>query len=179
MKTKRVLASTVLGLGLALGNYNARADSIKINEAVTDPQVDRDGSGTIGAGDEFFELYNPTNSAINLEGWTLEMIDGTPAIQNLSGSIETLSYSSILNPMDQMNNTINLYLKDNLGSLVDSLQILDGNANNPSDESVSRFPDGGLNIVRTYATYNGPNVPEPATCYALTGLVALASRRRR
>lgn len=40
---------------------------------------------------EWLELYNNSNSAINLDGWTLKAVDGTPEI-NLKGTILAKSF---------------------------------------------------------------------------------------
>jgi hypothetical protein len=42
---------------------------------------------TVDANDEWMELHNPTANAINLTGWKLKAIDGTPSI-SLSGMID-------------------------------------------------------------------------------------------
>ncbi|MFA6410761.1 MAG: lamin tail domain-containing protein [Candidatus Buchananbacteria bacterium] len=48
--------------------------------------------GTTGsANDEWLELYNPTNQAVDLTGWRLEAEDGSPKI-NLNGTIEAGGY---------------------------------------------------------------------------------------
>ncbi|MCZ2127954.1 MAG: DUF11 domain-containing protein [Anaerolineales bacterium] len=44
------------------------------------------GTSSALSDDEWIELYNPTNFAVNITGWTLKAADGTPSI-TLSGSI--------------------------------------------------------------------------------------------
>ena len=91
--------------------------------------------GTLtSANDEWLELYNQTEGAINIEGWKIEASDGSPKI-NLTGSIQAQSFwllertddSSLANiGADQiytgaLNNngeTLELY---NTGELIDSL----------------------------------------------------------
>lgn len=41
--------------------------------------------------DEWMELYNPGDSAVDLTGWTLEAADGTPKIA-LTGTIDAAGY---------------------------------------------------------------------------------------
>lgn len=48
------------------------------------------GTG-VSANDEWIELYNNSEQGIDLTGWTLKAIDGTPSI-NLEGNISTNSY---------------------------------------------------------------------------------------
>lgn len=70
------------GVSLALQNFgsqNLGGSGVVINE------IAWMGTST-PANDEWLELYNPTDSVVNLEGWILKAVDGTPEI-NLSGTI--------------------------------------------------------------------------------------------
>ncbi|MBI5804133.1 hypothetical protein HY450_02725 [Candidatus Pacearchaeota archaeon] len=59
--------SYLLAALTSLGVYSsAKADTIKINEFVVDPQQDHNSDGSITPSDEFFELYNNSNKTINL-----------------------------------------------------------------------------------------------------------------
>lgn len=90
--------------------------------------------------DEWIELYNNTGSQINLSGWKLVAQDGVPEI-NLSGIIMANSFYLLERTDDDTvpgisadqiytgalgNNGENLYLYDNFGNLIDSLNCSTG-----------------------------------------------------
>jgi len=90
--------------------------------------------------DEWIELYNNSDSLINLEGWILKAADGTPKI-NLTGTIAGKSFYLLERtddntvpdiPADQIytgalgNSGENLELYDNSGNLIDSLNCASG-----------------------------------------------------
>jgi len=90
---------------------------------------------SVSYNDEWIELYNNTNSSINLDGWTLKAKDGTPEI-SLAGEIsakglfllERTDDEAVPNvSSDQIykgalgNSGENLELTDSLGNLVDSV----------------------------------------------------------
>lgn len=89
---------------------------------------------------EWIELYNNTDSSINLDGWTLKTADGTPEI-NLSGVIPAQSFYLLERTdndtvpeisADQIytgslkNSGENLELYDNSESLIDSVNCSSG-----------------------------------------------------
>jgi hypothetical protein len=95
---------------------------------------------TISANYEWLELYNATDSQINLEGWRLEAADGTPAI-NLSGVIPGKGYFMLERTSDDTlleiqadqifsgslgNTGEHLRLFDETGNIVDQAQFTDG-----------------------------------------------------
>ena len=195
MKQKTIrnylLAGLVSALPLSFNNY-ANA-SVKINEIVTDPRQDHNGSGgLISTADEFFELYNPSDSSVDLTNWRLELIDTTPETKTLEGIISPFGYSVIMNPPGQQNDNGRIELYNNSNSLIDEISYgnwNDGNIldNAPSgnvlngifDESLSRYPDGSDNWIKTRATPSAPNVPAPTTGIIFTaGLLSLLSRRK-
>ena len=94
----------------------------------------------ISANDEWIELYNNTESPINLDGWQLVSQDGTPKI-NLSGTIpangfyllERTDDTTVPNvPVDQIytgalgNGGETLELYDNFGNLIDRVDDSSG-----------------------------------------------------
>lgn len=189
---RKYLLAGALGV-LPLGLPNHANASIKINEIVTNPQQDHDSSGGITGSDEFFELYNPSDSSVDLTNWRLELIDTTPETKTLEGIISPFGYSVIMNPPGQQNNNGRVELYDNASTLVDAFTYGnwdDGNIldNAPSgnilygllDESLSRFPDGSDFFIKTRATPGAPNVPEPISgaILATGGLLTLLSRRK-
>ncbi|MDP3881556.1 MAG: lamin tail domain-containing protein [Nanoarchaeota archaeon] len=166
------MRKAISGLLLASFVYGSSAYDVKINEFVTDPKQDHNGSGTITDSDEYFELYNSSTNIYDLSGWTLNLRDlDNQGIERTSETIvlENLtlgpnSFQVIINPRgDQTNNgRLELY---NGEELVDSVNygswpgsiLPDGNATSLKDESLSRYPDGGTNWVKTYATRGKQN----------------------
>ena len=128
---------------------------IVLNEIVTDPQSDwssRDfdgisGTGAVTSTDEFIELFNTTDTEIDLSGWTIEMNDTTPETQVLLDGTKVGSFSFFVlgNPKGLLNNTSTIVLKDETGAVIDQVILgngigvgLDGNATSSLNESVSR-----------------------------------------
>ena len=94
----------------------------------------------ISYNDEWVELYNNTDNTINLGGWLLKAIDGTPKI-NLTGVIPGKSFYLLERTDDNTvpeisadqiftgalgNSGENLELYDNSGNLIDSLTCASG-----------------------------------------------------
>jgi phosphatidylserine/phosphatidylglycerophosphate/cardiolipin synthase-like enzyme len=90
---------------------------------------------TASYNDEWLELYNNTSSAIDLSGWTLNALDGAPAI-SLSGSISAGGYYLLERTDDNTVSEVNadlvytgalgnsgetLELRDSSGNLIDSV----------------------------------------------------------
>lgn len=90
--------------------------------------------------DEWIELYNNSDSAINLAGWQLEAADGTPAIQ-LSGTVPAHDFylmertddntvpgvaADLIYKGSMGNNGENLRLYDVSGGVKDSVDALSG-----------------------------------------------------
>lgn len=141
-------------------------NSVVISEVVADPQQDHNdstggngiafddlpGEGTIGATDEYVELYNGSEAVVDLTSWQLVMEDGTDETQNLDeesweeahfslgGSFSEFQVGEFLvlgNPEGAINNEVTLSLYDEAGSLVESLFIEDANASGLEDEAYS------------------------------------------
>ncbi|NJN94859.1 MAG: CehA/McbA family metallohydrolase [Anaerolineales bacterium] len=154
---------------------------VVINEIVTDPQQDwssndfdgtiPDPSGSVTNADEFVELYIKANG-LDLTGWTIELLDGTDVTGSLlgGGAFRVSNYISstgsftntqagdylvlgdVVGSSTQMSNNILIVLKDNTGTIIDSVQLgtngapdgtnRGGNAIDRTDEAVIRYPNG-------------------------------------
>jgi hypothetical protein len=103
-------------------------ESVKINEFVSDPET----------GSEWIELYNPTNSAINLSGWTLN--DGLSWSLPLGGEIEAYGFMLFSDFSAKLNSGGDLIkLLDPSVALVDSVAYGnwdDGNTGDNAPEPV-------------------------------------------
>mgnify|MGYP001560218547 CR=1 FL=1 len=176
---KRVIGKYLSGLAtFALSaSLFAQEKTVVINEFVVDPKKDRTGDGFITASDEFIELYNLYDEPIDLYNWRLELIDTTPESKALSGTIQPQSYFVLINPIGSQNNSGEIRLLDDMGKVVDSViygtwqeaVVMGGNSSGLFDESLSRYPDGGTNWVKTYATMENANQP-------LSGLALLIKK---
>ncbi|WP_245947332.1 phospholipase D-like domain-containing protein [Bacillus taeanensis] len=144
---------------------------------------------TTSYNDEWIELYNPTSSDIDLTGWTLNAVDGTPAI-NLSGVLAKQSYyllertsdNSVLNITADLiytgslsNSGENLELRDNTGSLVDSVDAWHAGDNNTkssmerTDAAVSGTTASNWNTSTNDYGY-GLGTPKAANSNSSSGL---------
>jgi hypothetical protein len=151
------------------------SSAIVINELVTDPQTDWDKSNSTGSGDEWIELFNPSNQTLNITNWTLIMNDSTPSTQQLADLIPPGKYKIVLNPEGVMNNDGQILLHDNLGQLIDSVTYGNwddgnksdnaptGNSADYSDECLARIPnsqDTGIDSIdfkKVECTYGEEN----------------------
>src|SRR3989344_5796704 len=178
--------------GLIPAFYNpTNAGIVKINEIVVDPQRDHNGNGIITDSDELVELYNNSEFPADMAGWRLDLIDTTPASMALEGIITPRGYYLIQNPAGSQNNDGRIEIFDNNGSLVEGLSygnwlgnifnIPNGNAHLLEDESLSRYPDGFDNFIKTRATPNYTNIPEPETLVllGLAGLCYMGTRKEQ
>jgi hypothetical protein len=176
MKKKNLIKGLIL-LAVILNLTTSFGQSVVINEIVTDPQQDwstNDFNGIVGTGsinqgtDEFIELYIKT-AGLDLTNWTLELLDGTNVIGDLTstGAFDDSNYITsgsgtftsteigdflVLGNVDgtgQMNISITINLKDSGGVIIDTVTLGGGAGEAPSgntgtigDESVQRIPNG-------------------------------------
>lgn len=102
MKKKSLIKGLIL-LAVILNLTTSFGQSVVINEIVTDPQQDwstNDFNGILGTGsinqgtDEFIELYIKT-AGLDLTNWTIELLDGTNVIGDLT-STGAFDYSNYI-----------------------------------------------------------------------------------
>ncbi len=180
------------------GATNSPSGEILINEIVTSPQTDWsttgfngvDGGGVVSDGvDEFIELYIKT-AGMNLNGYTIELLDRTTVIGDLKagGAFQVSNYLSTnggffydtevgdflvlgnVIGLESMNNNVLVKLRDSNGQLVDSVYFSkgapSGNSSGKSDEAVSRYPNGidsnsATDFINSYASPSIINTNTP------------------
>ncbi len=107
---------------------------------------------------EWIELYNNTNSAINLDNWVLKAVDGSPEVP-LTGTIPAKGFYLLERSSDKSvpeisadqiykgtlsNKGENLQLYDNLGNLIDSVDCSSGwiAGDNKTKQTMERTSNG-------------------------------------
>src|SRR3989338_6784388 len=121
----------ILSLLIAPFIYSA-SSQIRINEIVTNPQQDHNASGSVTDTDEYLELFNYSGQPNSLQGWRVELYD------SLSNLVDSVSYGTWL-----------------------GATVTNANATGLFNESLSRYPDGSTNWVKTYASRGRTNFPSP------------------
>ena len=185
------------------GATNSLTGIVVINEVVTDPEQDwstNDFDGTVSGGtisdvDEWVELYIGS-SGVNLTNWTMSIEDGSGDLidQSLSagGAFTTSSYFGsgsfestlsgdflVLGNVTgsgtvQMNNDVQLTLKDADGQIVDQVKLgggpgeaPNGAASGVADEAIARIPNAtdtdndSNDFIATIATLGRANSTTP------------------
>jgi len=98
------------------------------------------------SGNDWIELYNPTNHKISLVGWKLNDINVTP-MRNLTGTILAKGFA-VFEVSDRLNNGgDSIFLNDPRGTTFDSRSY---NLDPGIDKSIGRTPNGGP----TWTTFN-------------------------
>ncbi|MBU0976969.1 MAG: lamin tail domain-containing protein, partial [Nanoarchaeota archaeon] len=170
-----VLIVAILFFSVSSSAVLADTNEVLINEFVAEPQTNWDGSGGVGASDEWIEFYNPATSSVNIDNWFLVMIDANNASQILSGTIPAGGYFIIQNPSGSLDTNGRIELYDETNTLIDSVtygtyndgDVLDnapdGNSNTIFSECLARYPNGidtgsDLNdFTKTLCTYQSRN----------------------
>lgn len=169
MKMKMNLISGIICASAITLPVGAQERDVKINEIVVDPKRDHNLDGKITDSDEYVEIYNASlDASYNLKGWKLELNDTTPETLTLEDIVLTpKSFYVIQNPRGAQNNDGEIKLYNSFGKLVDRItygnwnqnsEIPNGNASGSIDESLSKFPDGSMNWIKTYATPGFQNI---------------------
>ncbi|HBF12699.1 MAG TPA: hypothetical protein DDW49_04815 [Deltaproteobacteria bacterium] len=148
---------------LSPAGSKAGVNEVHFTEVITDPQQDWNdssggngigfdalvGQGTIGTTDEWIEIKNGRDQALDISLWSLKMNDGTDEeiifgetganlVFSLGGSVDFFQPDEFLivgNPPGDMKNTVSLELVDEEGHIVDGLDVPDANADDLRDES--------------------------------------------
>lgn len=132
----------------------------------------------ISANDEWIELYNNNAEAVDLTGWILEAVDGTPLI-NLSGSIPAGGYFLLERTNDESvpsiiadliygndgsswalkNTGENLNLKDNTNNVIDDLDFASGwsAGDNTTKQTMERTATDWQTSLNSGGTPKAPN----------------------
>ncbi len=129
----------------------AVAVSMLISEFVVDPNEGEN---------EWIELVNVTNAAIDLAGWTLEDAAGKQTV--LEGTVAAGEYLLVTAPLGKLNNDgDSILLKDVAGTLVDSVKYGTDELPSPKDgAALARIELGTFEL--TYKTTPGSaNVIDP------------------
>ncbi|MBI2631600.1 lamin tail domain-containing protein [Candidatus Pacearchaeota archaeon] len=166
---RRNIINGVICASLALFSPCVKGGDIKINEIIVDPQQDLNQDGRITSSDEFFELFNKSSDfSYKLKGWKLELIDSTPESITIEDVVlSPRSFYVIQNPKGAQNNDGEIRLYDGVGNLVDSVaygnwrgenKIPNGNATGLYNGSLSRYPDGSMNWIKTYSSMGTENI---------------------
>lgn len=126
---------------------------VLITEVVTDPQQDHSestpgngiefdevpGGGTVSSSDEYIEIFNGTSDAVDMSQWSLNMLDGTDVLQDLStettSSVGPGEFLVVGNPTGAINNTVTIELLNESDVVIDSVAVEDANASGIEDEA--------------------------------------------
>ncbi|MDD4901095.1 MAG: lamin tail domain-containing protein [Patescibacteria group bacterium] len=138
------LLALIMGLGFLAANRAAAdlADHVVINEVSIDSVV---GSG--GSDDDWVELYNPTDQAIDLTGWSLQKATSTGGVSVkvvLSKTIAAKGYFLVVRNSSATSQS----LKDAADLLVSSsFSLADDNTLILADDNINITGAGDPNIV--------------------------------
>lgn len=166
---KKDIIRSVICAGLSLIYPCTKGGDVRINEIVVDPQQDYSQDGRISSSDEYFEIFNKSDTtSYKLKGWKLELVDNTPESITIEDFVlSPRNFYVIQNPKGAQNNDGEIRLYDDIGNLIDKLRYgnWEGENNNPNgnatglyNESISKFPDGSNNIIKTYSSMGRENV---------------------
>lgn len=122
-----MLGFLIILIGFLIFYSPVFASSVLINEFLSNPS----------SGSDWIELYNPTNSTVDLTNWTL--FDSTSNMKALSGSISPTRFITF-DVSNRLNNSgDSIYLKDLNGNVQDSFTY----SHDPGvDRSIGRQSDG-------------------------------------
>nr|HPQ40763.1 Ig-like domain-containing protein [bacterium] len=168
-------------------SFTTGAGGVVINEVVVDPQQDWNdteggdgspfnavpGTGSVTTSDEWIEIYNASGQTLDINNWSLEMIDTTPETHIIGGGSGTEvffppsatassfapgAYLVIGNPTGSNNMDCYFVLRDSDGNLVDDVEIGDDPENDgEGDGAPEPGDDGNADSVANEAVARVPN----------------------
>lgn len=145
----RIILLVLALFTLLTGVRSVFASSVVLNELMPHPSP---------AGD-WVEIYNPTNSDIDLSDWTL--VDSTSTMKTLSGSISVGGFLAF-DVTNRLNNGgDNIYLKDSNGNIIDNYSY---DSDPGINKSIGRSPDGDswtILVSSSKGSSNGETLPTP------------------
>lgn len=127
---------------------------VVINEIEQNPP----GNDNYGDVIEWVELYNPSDAAVDISGWTLTATGGTSVTKTISqGTILQPGQRKIIGSGSQWldNSGEKVVLKDDQGAIRNQTPTLDDNEND--NRSWQRNPDGSSNWTFKTGTKNSVN----------------------
>lgn len=145
----RIILLVLALFTLFIGVRSVFASSVVLNELMPHPSP-------VG---DWVEIYNPTNSDIDLSNWTL--VDSTSTMKTLSGSISVNGFLTF-DVTNRLNNGgDDIYLKDSSGNIIDNYSY---DSDPGINKSIGRSPDGGswtLLVSSSKGSSNGEALPTP------------------
>ncbi len=137
-----ILMASLFSSIYCLPAYATTNNQILINEVELNPP----GTDT---GTEKVELYNPSNTGIDVSGWTISSAAGTTAtvVINEGTTIPPKGYLIVGRDSQQWldNSGEDIHLRNNLGIMVDSVGTFSDQEND--DSTLQRSSDGQVNWV--------------------------------
>ena len=127
---------------------------VVINEVEQNPP----GNDNYGDVIEWVELYNPSDAAVDIGGWTLTATGGSPVTKTISqGTVLQPGQRKIIQSSSQWldNSGEKVVLKDDQGNTKNSTPTLNDSDND--NRSWQRSNDGGSTWVFQTNTKNAPN----------------------
>jgi hypothetical protein len=146
----RIFVNNTLGLkdeknySFIINNVN----NVVINEFLINPNHDWNNDGIINSLDQWIELYNPTDYAINISNWTIS----TKTVNaRIFGVVPSKSYLHFIN-FSSLSQDDFISLKNSAGLLVDNVSY--GNYNDGNISNNAPNPIIGLSVGRKIDGYD-------------------------
>ncbi|RLE49152.1 MAG: hypothetical protein DRJ31_05810 [Candidatus Methanomethylicota archaeon] len=145
------VSDLVIKLATWCNSHNGSSVNLALNHVVIN-EVELNPAG-VDAGNEWVELYNPTNTAVYIGGWTIETTHGETVVVVIPEGVYLLPQSFYIVTYSGQwldNQEESLILKDTYGNIVDATHKLSDVENN--DKTWQRSPDGYDNWDFRYST---------------------------
>ena len=172
-----ISTATPTGTPTATPTPAPTVDAITLNEFMPDPVTDWNGNGQTGDNDdEYIELYNGHDFAVDLGGWKLDdKFDGGSPPFTLPAGSTIPSHGFLVFFSNQTHIALNNSGGDSVRLLrpdSSEVEVYAYTANAP-DEAYSKTSDGGTTWTTTYPPSPGSaNLPGPTATPGATGALA-------